>query len=303
MTVRIKVNLERGSKAFFMNTLRTIIAVGLAGASTLVLADAPTTRPVLINGATTRTARLTGGPTTAPTRSDALQQFRARNAGWREAVNGVDPSSQQAPSAEEWQKIAAFSQENFPNRWNVFEKIEKSRGDDSDVVKAIKMKIALKYRGLMKAQDDMPDVYSAALQQNKLEDDAWGTLLQVRRDPNNDALRAELREKVGVLVNAILQERADRLELLQTVVEQQQQQLDDARQNTDRLIDRQMSHLLSDNPFGGSGMSGPGFGGGHRRFGPGGRDGDRQAPNQSNTDQPNADQVGNTTADKPAANQ
>ncbi|MGN6727342.1 MAG: hypothetical protein ACTHLZ_15585 [Tepidisphaeraceae bacterium] len=297
-----------------MRMLPTIIALGLASAAGVSQGAPASTRP-----AHESAGREAAAPTTAPSRSDALQNFRERLAQWRQATYGMDLSktSHEAPTPQEWKQIAAFSQQNFPNRWKMFVRIQNKKGDDSEVVKAIKLKFAIRYRGLQTAKSEMPDVYQAALDQGQLEDAAWGSLLRVKQDPDNQALQGELHDNVQKLVNAILQERANRLQRLQDVLDQEQQSLDRQRANLDEVVDRQVRRLMSDQPFGGPGFGG-GFNGGGmnggmgprgRRPGPGGRpsdrDGDRQAHERANEKPSSAksDADAPADADKPADSQ
>lgn len=158
-----------------------------------------------------------------------------------------DGANVKAPDDEEWQRITEFAQENFPNRWARFKEVQTSR-PDSQVVQRLKERIVARYRTLKRIESDIPDVYAAALNQGKLEDDAWGASIAARRDRTDVKLQAAMRDKVAALVKDVLNERQKRIDALQQAIKAQQDDLDRDKQDVDAIIEQQMKSLTGDDP-------------------------------------------------------
>jgi hypothetical protein len=150
--------------------------------------------------------------------------------------------------AEEWEEIAIFARQNFPNRWAQFEAVQKQRGEDSQVVQNLKERMTARYRTLQRVQQTMPNLYDAAVRQGKLEDDAWAASVEARRKPKDQAVQKKLREKIGALVKDVLQERQDRIDGLKTMLQDEQERLENDQKNLDGLIDRQIARITGDRP-------------------------------------------------------
>ena len=151
------------------------------------------------------------------------------------------------PDDDEWQRITDFAVENFPNRWKRFTEIQTNR-PDAQALPRLKDRIVARYRTLKRIETEMPDLYAAALNQGKLEDDAWGASVAARQHPKDTKLQATMREKVAALVKDVLNERQKRVDALQQAVKAQQEDLDHDKQDVDNLIDLQMNRLTSDDP-------------------------------------------------------
>jgi hypothetical protein len=160
------------------------------------------------------------------------------------------PDDRTGPAdAEEWDEISQFAARNFPNRWKAFENVRAQRGANSEVIDRLRSRITARYRLLMRVQREMNVLYDVALEQARVEDDAWAAIVAARQQPANAELRQAMREKVGTLVKNLLRERQDRLEALRQTVKAEQDRLDRDRDDVERLIDRQIERLTGDAPY------------------------------------------------------
>lgn len=254
-----------------------LLAVVTAG---VALAQTPATQPSPA-GYVSADAKRAAAPATRPAPPVRASPYGGRifrlsdilGPALRTFRDGAEPA--EPADADEWQDIATFAKQNFPNRWAQFENVQNQRGADSPVVVSLKERMTARYRTLQRLQSQMPGLYEAAVRQGRLEDDAWAATVAARRKPKDAALNKALREKVGALVKDVLQERQDRIDALKQTLQDEQDRLEADQKGVDALIDRQIARLTGDRPFesdlpnrwGGRGGFGPGGPGG---FGPGG---------------------------------
>lgn len=181
-------------------------------------------------------------------RLEGLRNMHGGMGGGMGGPNGHPPADmlrEDAPTADEWKEITAFSQENFPNRWKMFERVRDARGEDSPLIAAIKLHLANRYRTLKHAEKDMPNVYDAALQQGKLEDNAWGIAQQLQQDPGNTDLRGQLHDAVATLVKSALDERARRLKIAHDALDAEQEAFNRDSAGIDDLIERRTTRMTA----------------------------------------------------------
>jgi len=233
-----------------------MIPLALMLAAGLVLADGPTTQPdnASDSAPAADNAPPANGNAPAPNRprraggmmGRLLDGFRG-GPGGRFGNNGERPLAElqrtDPPTDDEWEQISKFSQENFPNRWKMFERVRDNRGEDAPVVAALKLRIANRYRALMKAQTDTPGVYETALEQGKLEDNAWGIAQQLQADPDNQDLKRQLRDTVTQLVKASLDERRRRLDMAKDALDAEEDAYDKDTKRIDEIVEFRMDRL------------------------------------------------------------
>lgn len=258
----------------FARVCRLALAVGigvtLAGLRPASAAP-PATAPAETADAASPTATSDASDTSTPTTLPKLRPspfgnrlVRLRDLGGIAGPEWGDNRVQPA-DADEWEDIARFAAENFPNRWKLYKELEAKRGEDNPLIDSLRNRITARYRLLMRVQRQLPDLFDAAVEQGRMEDDAWAATVAARREPKNTALNAKMREKVSDLVKNLLQERQQRLDALKQTVTAEQERLDADRDDVDHLVDRQISRLSGDTPHD-DGRPYRGFGGGRRRW-------------------------------------
>jgi len=235
-----------------------MIPLALMLAAGLALADGPTTQPGNASDSAPAADNAPPASDNAPPASEnAPAPDRARRGGrmgrWfngfrgRNANNGERPLAElqrtDAPSDEEWEQVGKFSQDNFPNRWKMFERVRDNRGDDSPVVAQLKLRMANRYRALMKAQTDAPGVYETALEQGKLEDQAWGIAQQLQADPGNADLTQQLHDAVMQLEKTSLEERRRRLDMAKQALDAEEDTYNEDSKNIDQIVEARMNRL------------------------------------------------------------
>lgn len=189
-----------------------------------------------------------GGPMLGPgMRERTLGEFRG---GDFRGDPASAPVRQDPPTDDEWKQIAAFAQENLPNRMKMFNDVVAARGEDAPVVKNIKQRLAVRYRSLQRTQSASPRFYQQAIDQVRLEDDVWGAVRAYKADPQNESLRSEVRTKVQTLVQSLLEERSVRVERMKQFLEVEEAQLAESRENIDSVVDNQMKMMLNERPAG-----------------------------------------------------
>ncbi len=164
----------------------------------------------------------------------------------RERFNENRPNavSQEAPDDEEWKEISEFASQNMPNRWKMFEEIRAIRKDDARVVQNIKQRLAVRYRQLMRAKTNFPNLYDTLTEQAKKEDDVWGAL-QVYRNSKLDSDRAILQDKVRALVTNLLEERQKRIDQMRENLSEEETRLKEDRDRIDNLVTRRMDQIIT----------------------------------------------------------
>ena len=250
------------------------ITAAAALAATALAADAPATQPDSANPTVVPSADASAAPAdgndnsgraAAPDSGGRPRRSQRFMEGFRGLRNGpgglgaggfggpggfgfggpmLDLSNEPALTDDEWQKISDFSQDNFPNRWKLYQRVRDLRGEDAPIVKGIKMRFAMRYRSLMKSQSD-DSVYQAALSLGKLEDNAWGLSQRMSAEPNNVQLRQQLHDAVADLVKSQLAERGRRLQTARDALAFEQARFESDTQNIDRLIDGRTERLAN----------------------------------------------------------
>lgn len=157
-------------------------------------------------------------------------------------------------SPEEWQVISEFMQENFPNRWAVYQQVSSTPGREM-LARELRRRIAIRYRQLERIRQDNESLYDVTLQQAKAEDQVWGTVRAWRElsEKASDSERTSVLEKLQSEVRALLErnfkERETRLNNIRQALEREQKQLDEDRQRIDDMVEARVQTLTSDNPF------------------------------------------------------
>ena len=89
-----------------------------------------------------------------------------------------------------------------------------------------------------------PDAYEAAMKQQRLADEAFGLLRDVRAnkpDANN-----QFRAKVGDMVEQWLTDRQARIDKLKKAIAEQEMQLANDQENKEKRVDEKCKQLMDD---------------------------------------------------------
>lgn len=157
-------------------------------------------------------------------------------------------------SPEEWQVISEFMQENFPNRWAVYQQVSSTPGREM-LARELRRRIVGRYRQLERIRNDNESLYNITIEQAKAEDRVWGTVRTWRElsEKNADSERAsvleKLRSEVRVLLERNFKERETRLNNIRQALEREQKQLEEDRQRIDDIVESRVKTLTSENPF------------------------------------------------------
>ncbi|HQY87337.1 MAG TPA: hypothetical protein PK402_01675, partial [Tepidisphaeraceae bacterium] len=108
----------------------------------------------------------------------------------------LPPMDEQIPD-EDWQNAVALMSENSPTRLSLFNKIQAEHGENSNVVRILKMRMVGFMRMLEKAKETSPRTHEFALRQMKIEDDIISALGELREE-----ITPERQEKLDRAVKA-----------------------------------------------------------------------------------------------------
>jgi hypothetical protein len=132
---------------------------------------------------------------------------------------------QAPPTADEWEDIETFMRDNSPVRLALYQRIESEMGLDRIVTQAVRRRIAARYRDLMTMKDRNNDLYEFAFKQMRIEDDALGTLLRIKKEGETPALSEQLKTQMRSFVDNSLSERKARLTRLREFMSREEQNL------------------------------------------------------------------------------
>lgn len=155
----------------------------------------------------------------------------------------------QQPTAEEWKDIDAFMQQYSPQRLDMFNAAVTQYGADDKRVQFARGAMAVRYRMLNRLKDENPDVYKKGLEQVTREDEIWGLVKLVQRDPSDTESREKLATKVRESTELLLQERKARLERIKQNLENEQEQLKKDEDQIGELVERQLKRYIEGGPL------------------------------------------------------
>lgn len=163
---------------------------------------------------------------------------------------------------EEWDAVSKFMEENFPNRWAVYQHVVSAPGREV-LSREMKIRIVGRYRQLERVHRDNEALYEVTLQQARAEDAVWGTVRTWRElsDSVSESERAsvleKLRDEVRKMMLKTFDEREARINSLREALAREEQELALDRKRIDKLIEHRVETLTSDNPFRGPDGMGP----------------------------------------------
>ncbi|HEX3359014.1 MAG TPA: hypothetical protein VHS31_18690 [Tepidisphaeraceae bacterium] len=143
-------------------------------------------------------------------------------------------------SAQEINDTLDFVKDKFPNHWSLFSGIPESAPFRNRAIQGMVMR----YRQLMRMQDQNPDTYDSLLKQAQLEDDAVGFARDVKKGKPDAEVR--LKEAVRRMVMQSLTERQQRIEKLKAALAEQENKLKEDQQNQDHLIAQQIDRTRNE---------------------------------------------------------
>lgn len=216
-----------------------VAGVAIVGASTLLAqpAEQPTSRPSR-NGTG-------GGPGGFNGGGNGMGGDRPYGDGGRRNGNSGGGGGmgrwvdQPDPTADEWEDVVNFMQENSPVRLEMYKKLETDKGADSMLIKSVRKRAAWRYRELMGIRDHNSDLYEFAFKQFKLEDAVLATLAKIRRDGESPTLIEQRDKQVHDFVANSLDERKARLQKLRDMVTKEEATLAGDRADMSSLEDKQ----------------------------------------------------------------
>lgn len=220
----------------------TVLKIGLA-AALAIASSAPlwaqqdkdargaTTRP---DGPTTRRGMRGDGPGN-PGGPDG------DGGGWQGGPprRGMDSWSEQPdPTPEEWDEIEVFMRENSPVRLGLYQRLETEFGLERRITRMARRRIASRFRDIQNLKDRNSDLYDFSFKQLRLEDQALGTLLELRKQDTPE-LQAKLKEQMHAFVENSLNERQVRVQKLREFVAREEENLERDRKDLSGLEDKQ----------------------------------------------------------------
>jgi hypothetical protein len=155
------------------------------------------------------------------------------------------------PTADEWEEVVTFMQENSPVRLQMYQKLESEKGADSNITIGVRKRAFVRYRELKALGDRKSDLYDFAFKQFKIEDDVLATLAQIRRDGEKPALVEQRCKQIHEFVRNALDERKVRLDKLREYIAREEANLANDRADVAALeekqrerFDREMKRLI-----------------------------------------------------------
>jgi hypothetical protein len=149
------------------------------------------------------------------------------------------------PTQDEIDATIAFAKDKFPNHYDLFSHIPEGTPFHNIVV----TKMVVRYRQLMRMQDQNPEVYDAMLKQAQAEDEALGYAREMAAHAADadtklkDAAEVRLHEAIRAMVDRGLQERRDRIEKLRLQLDDQEKKLNEDEANRDNVIASQIDRI------------------------------------------------------------
>ena len=193
-----------------------------------------------------------------------------RRGGGRREWRGGPRNDREPPTEAEWQEARAAMQKLAPNAWaNIRRRVPEDAPFRPEFVRGI----VDRHRDLVRLKKRDKEQYEAEVAQLQLEDEILGIAQRLREGepPEADALKRELREKVGQLVELRFKNREARIAWLAKVLDRERGKLEQDRANKDRIVEKKYDAILNGrrgnsgpfgNPGGDRGEGGPRHGGG-----------------------------------------
>ncbi len=147
------------------------------------------------------------------------------------------------PTDAEWSQVEAFMRQNSPNRWKAFEQL----AAENRVPRSLRRWMFARWRMIQGMGQDSPELHEQRLAHVQLEDELFGLVGQWRTTDASaqPALRLNIREKVGQLIDASLKERRARIQRSRELLDREAQRLEREEANRNQLIDRRTEAELS----------------------------------------------------------
>jgi hypothetical protein len=218
-------------------------------------------------------------PTESTERTE--RQPRSFERGFPERPGGFRRRDMMSP--EQWETISQFMEENFPNRWAVYQQVTSAPGREM-LAREMRFRIINRYYQLDRVRRENEALYQVTIDQARAEDEVWGTVRAWRELAENasaserETTLEKLREGVRALVRKSLDERKTRLASIREALAREEAQLEADRERIDKLVEARVATLTSDNPFRGPDGMGPTPDGAERPDGPGRPEGERRGP-------------------------
>jgi hypothetical protein len=150
---------------------------------------------------------------------------------------GEPPTSR--PARPNWDRALEFFRENSPKRWAAYEKLPDNKKAE------LRPMIMGRYVGMNFLNKDNPQLHELRKKQLQVEDDVFDLRNQLsakRKDPD---LEGQLKEKVTELVGLRMEERANKIQQLQKLLEDEQKKLKEDEDRKDRVVDREYNAILN----------------------------------------------------------
>jgi hypothetical protein len=145
------------------------------------------------------------------------------------------------PTQQEIDDALVFIQKNFPNHFEMFNRLPKDAPFRNNMVLP---RMVQRYRQLMRIQDQNPEAYGAMLRQAQFEDEALGYARDItERRPDAEV---RLKEVVRRMIQRGLDDRRERIERLERALAEQKQKLAEDEQNKDDLIAQQIDRTQNE---------------------------------------------------------
>lgn len=147
------------------------------------------------------------------------------------------------PSAEEWEDVDAFMDENSPKRWAKFRDMPEGRREK------LKPFFNQRYRMLQDLKQNDSAMYDVRIKRLKIEDDIFSLgwdLKNTRSDASADSTRAELKKRVRALADSRIEEHRLRFKQLQERLEQERTRIAVETAGVDQFVKNGMDALESD---------------------------------------------------------
>ncbi len=178
-----------------------------------------------------------GLPTSAPQPGDSLIFSRAAakaEADRNKALHGP-------VTEEDWKAAQAFLAPLTPHRLTLIEHLPHGQHRDS-----LKRLLVNQWRGINALKTQAPALYQTRIKELKLSDDIFAICLKMKRGNSNKdpALRAQLRTTMDELFTLGLEERKERISLVEKSLVVQKKSLEVDDRNRNQIISERVEHVL-----------------------------------------------------------
>ena len=142
------------------------------------------------------------------------------------------------PTDQELEDVREFMKEHSPKRYALYEQMSSNFPGRAN---RLLFGMLGRYRNLQRFREHDEAIYNILVRQIEVQDDVFELL---RQGGLTDAeLRARVRAKVAELVQLSLEEREQRIAVLERSVEEQKRQLAADKANLDSVIDRRLTEM------------------------------------------------------------